>query len=584
MTLDTNKLKRLWKYLRPYWRLELITLIVMAILAGLALALPLAVEYLIDDLIPSLIAGKSGIEVKPVIYFGLFLTGIYLAQILFSWIRDYFATYIGAHIIADFRSQLFAHLESLSLSFFQKNQVGEIMSRMLSDVNMIQNMMTTVLLMSLTNIFILIAILAYLLSTNWLLTLIAIIPVPLTIWLTGKFGKRLYWITKRIQEIIASLSARVQESLISIKTIQAYGQEKNERKKVDNIMGGLTKNIIRHGVTNSLAGNIMQFVNMCGPIVILTWGTYLIAGGSMKLGTLMAFYMLLTYLYSPIQGLATIHIEVQSSMASVDRIFEYLDLSPGITEKPDPVSISNVKGEIKIEHLKFAYNNDDFVLSDFNLTIKEKEKVAIVGTSGSGKTTLINLIMRFYDPQSGTIALDGINLKDLSLKSLRSNIGLVNQDPELFRTTIFNNIAYSDPEAGLDDVIKAAEIANIHDFISGLPDGYNTEIGERGVTLSGGEKQRICLARAILRNPAIYILDEATSALDSKSEFLIQESLKKILADRTAIIIAHRLSTIQHADRIIAIDKGKIIDEGAHSELLEKSPFYRDLANKQLKL
>jgi ABC-type multidrug transport system fused ATPase/permease subunit len=557
---------------------------VMAILTGLALALPLAVEYLIDDLIPSLIASESGVDVKPVIFFGLFLTGIYLAQILFSWIRDYLATYIGANIIADFRSQFFAHLEQLSLSFFQKNQVGEIMSRMLSDVNMIQNLMTTILLMFLTNIFMLIAILTYLLTTNWLLTLIAIIPVPLTIWLTGKFGKKLYRITKRIQEIIAQLSARVQESLISIKTIKAFGQEKNELKKVDNIMGGLTKYIIRHGVTNSLATNIMQFINMCGPIVILTWGTYLIADGSMKLGTLMAFYMLLTYLYSPIQGLASINIEVQSAMASVDRLFEYLDIPPRIIETPNPIKISKVRGVIKFEHVKFAYNNDDFILNDFNLTINEKETIAIVGMSGSGKTTLINLIIRFYDPRSGIITLDGIDLKNLSLKSLIDTIGLVDQEPQLFKTTIFNNIAYSDPNASLNDVIRAAEIANIHDFISGLSDGYYTEVGERGLTLSGGEKQRICLARAILKNPSIFILDEATSALDSKSESLIQKSFKNILVDKTAIIIAHRLSTIQHADRIITIDKGKIIDEGIHSELLEKSAFYRELAKNQLKL
>jgi subfamily B ATP-binding cassette protein MsbA len=581
MTLDADKAKRLWTYLRPYWHLELLTLVVMAVIAALALALPVAIAYVIDDLIPSLAADM---DVSRVIRFGCLLMGIYLAQVFFSWLRDYSATYVGANIIADFRSQLFSHLEQLSLSFFQRNQVGEIMSRMLSDVNMIQSLMTTVLLMGLTNVFLLVAIMAYLFSTNWMLTLVAVIPVPLTIWLTGKFGKKLYWITKRIQEIIAQLSAHVQQSLSSIVTIKAFGQEKREQTKLDNTMEGLTKSIVQHGVTNSLASSLTQFVNSCGPIVILAWGTYIVAGGSMELGSLIAFYMLMTYLYSPIQGLASIHIEVQSAMASVDRIFEYLDIPPSIQEHPNPLEISAAKGRIHVERMSFAYNGSDFILRDFSVTINEKEKVAIVGASGSGKTTLISLIMRFYDPQSGAITLDGIDLRDLSLKCLRNSIGLVNQEPQLFRMSIFDNIAYSDPNARLDDVAKAAEIANIHDFISGLPDGYDTEVGERGFTLSGGEKQRICLARAILKQPSIVILDEATSALDSRSEHLIQKSLEHILADKTAIIIAHRLSTIQHADRIIVIDKGRIVDEGVHSELLEKSAFYRELAEKQLKL
>jgi len=585
MIPDSSKIKRLWGYLRPYWFLELITFVVMCGVAALVLALPMAVRYLIDYLIPSLIeTADQGVDIMPVIYFGLFLAGIYLAQVLFSWVRDYLAARISANIIADMRSQLFGHLESLSLRFFQGHQIGEIMSRLMADITRVQNLLTSTLLMFLTNVLLLVAILVYLLYTNWILTLIAIIPVPLTIYLTNKLGIRLHGVVKRLQEAIARLSAKLQESFLSVRTIKAFGQEAREKKQVDVVLDDMTKLYISNSVLNSLAANLVNFINMIGPIVVLSWGTYLIAGGTMKLGALMAFYMLLTYLYSPIQGLSSVFIEVHSAMASVNRVFEYLDISPVVVEARDAVIPAEIRGEIVLDKVNFSYNSGMEIIKNLSLHIKEKEKIAIVGPSGSGKTTLINLIMRFEDPQFGKIIIDGVDLRRLSLKEYRARIGLVDQDPVLFGTSIFNNIAYSCSDAGREDVIRAAKIANVHNFISGLPDGYDTEVGERGVTLSGGEKQRICLARAILRDPSILILDEATSALDSRSEHLIQEALKNILQDKTTIIIAHRLATIQHADRIIAIDSGQIVDEGKHEDLMEKSALYRELARRQLKI
>ena len=585
MIINFNIIKRLWGYLRPYWHLELITFIVMAVMATLMLAMPIAVQYLIDDLIPSLIAGASdGVNIAPVVYFGLILLGIYLLNILFAYLRDYIVAYIGANIIANMRTKLFAHLGSLSMDFHQSHQVGEMMSRMLSDVNRIQFLLTSTLLVFLTNIFMLIAITVYLLMTNWLLTLVAIIPVPLTIMITNKFGIKLHFINKKLQETIASFSARLQESFLSIKTIKAFGQEDLEKKRVEGVIDGMTKLYIKNSVTTSLTVNVVNFINAAGPIVILAWGTYLIAVGSMKLGALMAFYMLLTYLYSPVQSLASMNIEVKSAMASVNRLFEYLDIEPKVKEADDAIILKGARGHIKISNISFAYSSNGPVFDNFSLEINEKEKVAIVGPSGSGKTTLINILMRFFEFNAGTITIDNQDIRRISLKSLRNNIGLVDQEPLLFGTSIFNNIIFSNPEAGLEDVIRATKIANIHDFIAALPDQYNTMVGERGVTLSGGEKQRICLARAILKNPPIIFLDEATSALDSRSEYLIQESLKEILSDKTAIIIAHRLATVQHADRIITLDKGRIVDEGTHEELMESSPLYRELAKRQLKL
>lgn len=580
-----KKFSRLWGYLKPYWHLELLAFLVMALLAGLALVLPGSVQYLIDDLIPSLTEQPDASDnFRKVIYFGLFLVGIYLANVLFSWLRDYLAAYIGANIIADMRSQLFRHLENLSLRFFQNHQVGEIMSRCLSDINQIQGLLTSTLLVFLTNILMLIAIVIYLLTINPLLTLVAIIPVPLTILFSHIFGKKLHLIVKTLQETVARLSARLQESFLSIKTIKAFGQEESEKKKVDAILKKLTGLYVRTSTTSSLSVNLVHFINMLGPIVVLSWGTYLIAGGSMRLGALMAFYMLLTYFYSPIQDLASVNIQVQTAMASVNRIFEYLDYPPAVVESAAPVKLEHARGIIEFHNVSFQYEKNGFKLERFNLKLGSKEKLAIVGPSGSGKTTLINLVMRFYDPDSGEITLDGINLKELALASLRNNVALVDQDPLLFRATILENITYAKPDATMEEVMAAAKVANIHDFIAALPEGYQSQVGERGVTLSGGEKQRICLARAIIKNPAVLILDEATSALDSRSEFLIQEALQKILADKTAIIIAHRLATVQFADRIIVIDQGKIAQEGRHESLMQNSSLYRELASRQIRL
>lgn len=583
MTPDMSKYRRLWAYLKPYYRLQLLTFLVMVILTGLALALPGAIQYMIDTLIPELVASSDRpIDLTPVLLFGAFLLGIYLLDLLFAWLRDYLVAYVGAEIIKDIRLQLFAHLQRLSLRFHGDHRTGEIMSRLLSDVGRLQDLLTVTLLMLFTNVLMLAGILAYLLHTNWILTLVAVIPVPLTVFTTSRFGNRLNRLMALVQQKMANLSAKLQEALLGIKTIQVYGQEAREAKNVERILRGINPLLVKASVTSSLGVNLAQFINMTGPIVVLSWGVYLVATGDMKLGELIAFYILLTYLYSPVRGLAETHIQVQSAMVSADRIFEYLDVQPDIVEAAKPVTLDTVRGEISLQKVGFFYNSDGFRLDDLSLTVKAHEKVALVGPSGSGKTTIINLIARLFDPCTGSVCFDGINLRDISLSWLRRQIALVEQEPLLFRMSIFENIAYGHPDATEADVVAAARAANIHDFVMGLPEGYRTEVGERGVTLSGGERQRLCLARAVVTNPALLILDEATSALDSNSEKLIQQALKDILADKTAIIIAHRLATIQHVDRIVTLESGRIVDQGTHSELFGRSSLYRELAQNQM--
>lgn len=577
-----HQYRRLWRFVRPYWRLEAVTLLVIVVLAALSLAVPLAVQYMIDTLIPELAAhGSESVDLMPLVGFGLFLLGVFLLTVFVGLLRDYLAAKIGAGIVQDIRTALFEHLQQVSLGFFQKHQTGEIMSRVLSDVHRIQSLLTTTLLMLVANIFLLVAILVYLLSIDWILTLVAVIPVPITIWLSNRYGSRLQIINRRLQETTAALSGRLQEAFAAVKTIRAFGQEERETKKAGRVMTRLTGLYVDTSVATSLSVNLVHFVNMIGPIVVLTWGTYLIVGGSIKLGALIAFYMLLTYLYSPISDLASVNVEFRAALSSVDRIYEYLDLPAATLEDPKPVRVERAKGAISFRDVAFGYETSP-VLADITLSIAPGEKVAIVGPSGAGKTTLMNLLMRFYDPSRGEITLDGVDIRRLETASLRRQIGLVEQEPVLFYGTVRENIAYGDPQASEEMVMAAARVANIHEFVLGLPDQYATMIGERGVTVSGGERQRICLARAILRNPPILLLDEATSSLDSRAEQLVQQALESALKDKTAIIIAHRLTTIRHVDRIVVLDRGRIVEQGSHQGLLASSSLYRELAEKQL--
>jgi ABC-type multidrug transport system fused ATPase/permease subunit len=577
----------LWSYLKPYWKLELLMFGTMIGLTLVTIAMPLALKYLIDDLIPGLakeVGSGGNPDVTPVFYYAAFLAGLYAANLVISLGRDYLAGRVGANIIADMRSQLFDHLAHVPLRFFQTNQVGQIMSRLLSDVQRVQSLLTSTFLVLIMNILLVIAVLTVLLVWNWKWALVALIPVPITIILSNRFGISLHRINRVLQETIARLSGRYQESFSAIRTVRAFAQEKREKETTDGILGKLTGLYIRNSVMNSAAVNLVHLTTMLAPIASLSWGAYVVAGGSVLLGTLLAFYILVGYLYSPVQELAQINVEIEASMASVYRIFEYLDIEPAVKEDENPVHLEQIRGHIVFDNVSFRYDQNGFRIEDLSLVIEPGEKVAIVGPSGAGKTTVINLILRFFDPDKGTISIDGVDLRRVGIKNLRTRIGLVDQEPLLFKASLFENIAYGDPDADLDRVIRAARIANIHDFITKLPAGYKNEVGERGVTLSGGERQRVCLARAILKDPPIMLLDEATSSLDTRSEELIQHALEKALEGKTSVIIAHRLATVRHADRIIVMDRGRIVDQGTHEQLLERSPLYSELARKQLKI
>ncbi len=550
--------------------------------AVLQLALPAALQYLIDSGIPEMITrrGQPGYW-HSAVYFCLVVVGVYVVVFFLSWLRDYLGARVGGSIIADIRSELFLHLERLSLKFHQEHQVGEIMSRAMSDVSRMQEVFTSILIGALANLMFLIAILGYLFATNWFLTLLALVPIPLTWYLTARFGRFMNRVSRQHQETTAELSARMQESLVGVKTIKAFGREVAELLRIESVLERLKAVIIRFSVTQSVSRTSVMILSFMGVIVVLSVGSYLIVIEQLTTGKLFAFFLVMAWMNNLVQGLASARVELQAIMASVDRVFAYLDEPVDIVDAAGAVTLKAVRGEVRFDNVGFSYDEKGFSIERFNLTIAPREKIAIVGPSGGGKSTIVNLIMRFYDPQQGSVLLDGVDLRQISLKSLRDHIALVDQEPLLFNGTIHENIAYGLAEAQREQVIAAAKVANVHEFISSLPGGYETLVGERGVTLSGGEKQRLCLARAVIKDPAVLILDEATSALDSISERLIQDALEKVVVDKTAIIIAHRLATVQKADRILTLKEGRIIDEGTHSELLQRSPVYRELAEKQ---
>jgi subfamily B ATP-binding cassette protein MsbA len=369
---------------------------------------------------------------------------------------------------------------------------------------------------------------------------------------------------------------------VGLKVIKSFGQERRELQATRGVLDSLWRTYIDYSVTSSLSANLVYFVSMIGPITVLCIGIYLVATQSMTLGALIAFFWLTFYLFIPIQSLSKARVQIQASMASVDRVFEYLDEPLTAVEAPNPISLAEVKGAVELKDVVFSYEPVGFALQMLNLKIAAGEKIAIVGHSGSGKSTIVGLILRLYDPIDGSVSLDGVDLRNLANQTLRDNIAVVDQDPLLFHATIGENIAYGKPDALFGEIESAARVANIYDFIASLPNGFDTLVGERGVTLSGGEKQRICLARAVIKDPKILLLDEATSALDTISEKLIQDALDTILVNKTAVIVAHRLSTVKKADRIITMQNGRIIDQGTHSDLLGRSQVYRDLAEHQL--
>ncbi|MBF2285627.1 ABC transporter ATP-binding protein [Staphylococcus epidermidis] len=571
-------IKRYLKFVKPYRYRIIATIIVGIIKFGIPMLIPLLIKYAIDGVINnhSLTNQEKFSHLGVAIGIALFIFLIVRPPIEF--IRQYLAQWTSNKILYDIRKQLYNHLQALSARFYANNQVGQVISRVINDVEQTKDFILTGLMNIWLDCITIIIALSIMFFLDVKLTFAAIFIFPFYILTVYFFFGRLRKLTRVRSQALAEVQGFLHERVQGMSVIKSFAIEDNEAKNFDNHNKNFLQRAFQHTRWNAYSFAAINTVTDLGPIIVIGVGSYLAITGSITVGTLAAFVGYLEQLFGPLRRLVSSFTTVTQSFASMDRVFQLMDedydIKNGIGAQPIKIS----EGQIDLKHVSFKYNeNEKEVLHDINLTINKGETVAFVGMSGGGKSTLINLIPRFYDVTQGEILIDHHNVKEFLTGSLRNQIGLVQQDNILFSDTVKENILLGRPDATDDEVVEAAKMANAHDFISNLPNGYDTEVGERGVKLSGGQKQRLSIARIFLNNPPVLILDEATSALDLESEAIIQEALDVLSKDRTTLIVAHRLSTITHADRIVVMENGRIVETGTHQQLINKRGAYEHL-------
>ena len=570
-------------YVMPYWKQILGTILIGIIKFSIPLALPLLIKYVIDDLLPSSMPREDKLTQLFWLMLGTFLT-FTVVRAPVEYIRQYFAQWVSSRILFDIRNQLYAHLQRLSMRYYNNTKTGEVISRVINDVESTKSFVETGLMNLWLDLITIVLTLLIMFSMDVELTFVAIVVFPLYSLSVKFFYKKLRQLTRERSAALARLQGYLYERVNGMALIRSFALESHESKGFAKENNQFLDKALEHTRWNARTVSVVNTVTDIAPLLVIAYAGYQVIGGSMRVGTLVAFYAYLERLYTPLRRLVNSSTVLTQAIASMDRMFEFMDESYDIEDSPnarelpvDPAT-GRIRGEIRFEHVSFRYREEGpLVLRDVNLTIQPGETVAIVGMSGGGKSSLISLLPRFWDVTEGRITIDGVDVRDLKQQNLRYHIGLVQQDNILFSESAKANILMGNPEADEHMVQEAARAANAHDFISELPEGYDTELGERGVKLSGGQKQRVAIARVFLRDPGILILDEATSALDLESEHMIQESLNRLTRGRTTLIVAHRLSTITHADKIIVMREGQIVEQGKHEELLEQKGVYYGL-------
>lgn len=571
-------IKRYLQFVKPYKYRIFATIIVGIIKFGIPMLIPLLIKYAIDGVINNHALTNDEKVHHLTIAIGIALFIFVIVRPPIEFIRQYLAQWTSNKILYDIRKKLYNHLQALSARFYANNQVGQVISRVINDVEQTKDFILTGLMNIWLDCITIIIALSIMFFLDVKLTLAALFIFPFYILTVYIFFGRLRKLTRERSQALAEVQGFLHERVQGISVVKSFAIEDNEAKNFDKKNTNFVTRALKHTRWNAYSFAAINTVTDIGPIIVIGVGAYLAISGSITVGTLAAFVGYLELLFGPLRRLVASFTTLTQSFASMDRVFQLIDEDYDIKNGVGAQPIEIKQGRIDIDHVSFQYNdNEPPILKNINLSIEKGETVAFVGMSGGGKSTLINLIPRFYDVTSGQILIDGHNIKDFLTGSLRNQIGLVQQDNILFSDTVKENILLGRPTATDEEVVEAAKMANAHDFIMNLPQGYDTEVGERGVKLSGGQKQRLSIARIFLNDPPILILDEATSALDLESESIIQEALDVLSKDRTTLIVAHRLSTITHADKIVVIENGHIVETGTHRELIAKQGAYEHL-------
>ena len=508
-----------------------------------------------------------------------------LSSAILTGVRTYVMEWVSMRVKFNIRTHVFSHMQKLSMRFYDVQGTGQILSRVKDDVSAFSNLVTDTTLNIITDVITILIMIGFMFTWSWKLSLVALIALPL---ITGNYfyfigKKRRLW--RILRHKWADITTTLTEAIAGAKVVKAFHRERYQERRVFRYIRqtlGLQLKLAKYRTEEE---NIAGFIRMFGKGAVLTYGGYLVTQDELTIGTLIAFHQFVNRIFMPVMGLLRVNMKIQKAMVSVERVFGLLDSKPGVEEAPDAVDLPEIQGHVQFENVSFSYDPENPVLHNVNIEAKPNMMVALVGPSGCGKSTISNLIERFYDPTEGAVRIDGHDLRDVTLKSLRDQMGVVLQDNFLFEGTIGENIRFGRLNATDEEVVQAAVAANAHKFIvEQLPEGYETEVGERGLRLSGGQKQRIAIARTILRDPQVLILDEATSALDSESEAQIQQALDRLMEGRTSFVIAHRLSTILKADMIVVLKEGRIVETGTHEELVEVGGLYAGMYKKQFKI
>jgi len=560
---------RILKFVRPYWPRLLIAMICMGGVSAITAVFALLTKNVLDDIFIN--KDRFMLLVIPLVVMGL---GIIKG--FFSFGEGYLMNYVGQRVVADIRERLYSHLQTLSLSFFDRTPTGVLMARITNDVNSIQGAVSDAVTGMIKDVFTAIGLVAVVFYRDWLLALVAIFVFPLAAYPLVAFSRKLRKISKRTLETMAYISTFLQETIFGHRIVKAFNMEAYENGRFHDANERYFKYLMKRVKIRALSNPVMEWLAYIGIGAFVYVGGYRVISGSMTVGEFFSFMTAMALLYDPMRGISKVNLVIQEGIVAARRVFDILDLKPEVTDQPHAKPLPGFSHAIEYHNIIFRYDKE-VVLDRVSFSVKAGEKVALVGSSGAGKTTAVNLLPRFYDVTKGKITIDGIDIRQVTLQSLRGQIGVVSQQTLLFNDTVRSNIAYGRPDIPEREVIKAAQMADAHDFIIKLPQRYNTVIGEQGVMLSGGQRQRISIARALLKNAPILILDEATSSLDTESEREVQEALDRLMEKRTVLVIAHRLSTVRNVDRILVLSEGRIVEEGDHKALMAKGGEYKKL-------